>query len=81
MSRAAGRYFPVRIKVDRNRLGCEPLSDDLRRWLDADIGPGRYWFVGERNTPLPDCLLFYFVPVAEAQAFVNSLLVRCLYRR
>jgi hypothetical protein len=71
MSRDAERYFPVRIRVARDRLGRERQYDDMHRWLDANIGPGRYWFVGERLPPLPDTLLFYFVSVADAQAFVD----------
>jgi hypothetical protein len=71
VSRDAERYFPVRIRVARDRLGRERQYDDMRRWLDANIGPRRYWFGGERLPPLPDTMLFYFVTVAEAQAFVD----------
>jgi hypothetical protein len=71
VSGEAERYFPERIRVARDRLGREREYDDTRRWLDANIGPGRYWFVGERLPPLPDMVLFYFVAVANAQAFVD----------
>ena len=41
VSRDAERYFPVRIRVSRDRLGREREYDDMRRWLDANISPGR----------------------------------------
>ncbi|MGH7073754.1 MAG: hypothetical protein ACREFD_06065 [Stellaceae bacterium] len=46
---------------------------DMRRWLDATIGPGRHWFAGERLPRLPDTLLFYFIAAAGAQAFVDRV--------
>jgi hypothetical protein len=72
MARDAERYFPVRIRVDRDQLGREQQYDTMTRWLDHQIGPGRYWFVGAMaNGAMPHCLLFYFVAVADAQAFID----------
>ena len=70
-SRDAERYFPVRIRVARDQLGFQRQYDDMRRWIDANIGVGRWWHVSERLPPLPDTLLFYFVAVADAQAFID----------
>lgn len=71
MVREAERYFPVRIRVARDRLGRDHLFEDMTRWLDQHIGPGRHFLVAERQPLLPDCFLFYFVALADAQAFVD----------
>jgi hypothetical protein len=66
MARDAEKYFPVRIRVARDQLGRDRLFNDMTRWLDQHIGQSRYWFGSERPPLLPDCLLFYFVAVADA---------------
>ncbi|HEX4112582.1 MAG TPA: hypothetical protein VH020_08610 [Stellaceae bacterium] len=70
-ARDAERYFPVRIRVARDQLGRERQFDEMRRWLDQQIGAGRHWHVAERSPPWPDTMLFYFLAVADAQAFVD----------
>ncbi|MGH7073757.1 MAG: hypothetical protein ACREFD_06080 [Stellaceae bacterium] len=65
--------MPERIRVAHDRLGREHHYDDMRRRLDTTIGPGRCWFAGERLPPLPDTLLFDFIAVADAQAFVDRM--------
>jgi len=42
-ARTAEHYFPVRIRVARNRLGYDRHYLDMCRWLDASIGPDRWW--------------------------------------
>jgi hypothetical protein len=69
--RDAEKYFPVRIRIVPDWLATEHQNDDMHRWLDANIGPGRYWFIGGRMPPHPDTFLVYFVAVADAQAFVD----------
>ncbi|MGH7074860.1 MAG: hypothetical protein ACREFD_11750 [Stellaceae bacterium] len=71
--RDAERHSAVRITVTRDQFGRDRQYDDMRRWLDATIEPGRYWFAGERMPPLPDTLLFDFIAVADAQAFVDHV--------
>jgi hypothetical protein len=71
MARDAEQYFPVRIRVARDQLGRERQYDEMRRWLDQQTGPGRHWHIAERLPTLPETLLFYFVAVADAQAFVD----------
>jgi hypothetical protein len=41
------------------------------RWLDEQIGRSRWWHVEERQPTLPDTMLFCFVTVADAQAFID----------
>jgi hypothetical protein len=69
--RDAEQFFPVRIRVARDQLGRERQNEDMRRWLDDAIGLGRWWHVEERLLTLPDTMLFYFLAVAHAQAFIN----------
>jgi hypothetical protein len=72
ISRDAERYFPVRIRVARDQLGRDRQYDDMRRWLDEAIGLNRWWHVEGRLPGLPDTIwLFYFLAIADAQAFVN----------
>ncbi len=70
-ARDAERYFPVRIRIARDWLGRDHEFEKICWWLDAQIGPGRYWHVGERSPPFPDTILFYFVAIADAQAFID----------
>ena len=70
-AKAAEEYFPVRIKVARDALGRDHHYDDMRRWLDAQIGTDRYWIVREAPTGRPDTLLFHFLAVPDAQAFID----------
>jgi hypothetical protein len=72
-ARDAERYFPVRIRVARDRLGRDRQYEEMCRWLDEQIGPARWFHVEERLPTLPDTLLFYFVAVADAQAFIDRL--------
>lgn len=67
----AERYFPVRIRVARDELARDHQYDDMRRWLDEAIGANRWWHVMERPPPMPDTMLFYFLTIADAQAFVD----------
>jgi hypothetical protein len=76
--RDAEVFFLVRIKVERRKLAREHQydimhqHDIMHRWLDQQIGAGRYWFVGERaESDNPDTMVFYFVEVADAQAFIE----------
>ncbi len=50
-ARDAERYFPVRIRIARDRLGRDHQFENMCRWLDTQIGPGRYWHAGERSPP------------------------------
>ncbi|HEX4113779.1 MAG TPA: hypothetical protein VH020_14700 [Stellaceae bacterium] len=70
-ARDAEAHFPVRIRVARDQIARERQYDEMRRWLDQQIGPTRHWHVGERSPPWPDTVLFYFLAVADAQAFVD----------
>jgi len=73
ISQDAELHFPVRIRIARDQLGRERKYDMMHRWLDHHIGPGRYWFVGQRGDgPLPETIRFYFVAVADAQAFIDA---------
>lgn len=69
--RDAEQYFPVRIRVARDQLGRERQYDEMRRWLDEAFGVGHWWHVEERLPTLPDTMLFYFLAVADAQAFID----------
>jgi hypothetical protein len=70
-SRDAERYFPVRIRVEHGQVSRDRQYDQMRRWLDANIGVGRWWNTAERLNSVPDTMLFYFVVVSDAQAFID----------
>ena len=70
-ARDAERYFPVRIRVARDQLGRDKQYELMARWCDEQIGPARWFHVEERVPTLPDTLLFYFVAIADAQAFID----------
>jgi hypothetical protein len=57
--------------VARDRLGRDRQYQDMCRWLDEQIGPAKWWHLEERLPTLPDTLLFYFVAIADAQAFID----------
>ncbi len=40
-------------------------------WLDEQIGPAKCFHVEERLPTLPQRMLFYFVAIADAQAFID----------
>jgi len=67
----AERCFPVRIRVARDRLGRDRQYENMCRWLDTGIGPNRWWHADERLPAHPDTFLFYFVAIADAQAFID----------
>jgi hypothetical protein len=50
-TQAADQFLSVRVRVVRDHLGRDRPHDDLRRWLNAQIGACRYWLVGERSPP------------------------------
>lgn len=70
-ARDAERYFPVRIRVARDKLGRDRQYQDMCQWLDEQIGVANWFHVEERLPTLPDTLLFYFVAVVDAQVFID----------
>lgn len=67
----AERYFPVRIRVASDKLRRDRQYQDMCQWLDEQIGPAKWWQLEERLPTLPDTMLFYFVAIADAQAFID----------
>jgi hypothetical protein len=70
-ARDVERYFPVRIRVARDQLGRDKQCELMARWCDEQFGPARWFHVEERLPTLPDTLLFYFVAIADAQAYID----------
>jgi hypothetical protein len=70
-ARDAERYFPVRIRVARDGLGRDRQYQDMCQWLDEQIGPAKWWHLEERLPTLPDTLLFFFMAIVDAQAFID----------
>lgn len=58
-ARDAERYFPVRIRVARGKLGRDRQYQEMCQWLDEQIGAANWFHVEERLPALPDTLLFY----------------------
>jgi hypothetical protein len=65
MASDAERYFPVRIRIARDRLGRDRQYEDMCRWLGDDIGPNRWWHADERLPAYPAPYSFI------SQAFVD----------
>lgn len=59
----------MRISVARDKLGRDRQYQDM--WLDEQIGPAKCFHVEERLPTLPQRMLFYFVAIADAQAFID----------
>lgn len=66
-----GKYRSAFRTMTRWLFGRCILFEDMMRSLDQHIGPGRHFLVEERQSLLPDCFLYYFVALADAQAFVD----------
>jgi hypothetical protein len=70
-ARDAERYFSIRIRVARDQLGRDKQYELMARWCDEQFSAIRWFHVEERLPTLPDTLLFYFVAVADVQAFID----------
>ena len=67
----AEAYFPVRVRVAVPRGGFGHQLNTMHAWLGQQIGEDRHWTAGGPRSDDTDSLLFYFLTVDDAKAFIG----------
>jgi hypothetical protein len=67
----AERHFPVRVRVAVPPRGFDRQLDEMRAWLDGQLGPANWWNGRGAIGVQTDSVCFYFLSAEDARAFVG----------
>jgi hypothetical protein len=67
----AESYFPVRVRVAVPPKGFGQQLNTMHEWLNQHIGKDRHWVGADADRGQADAVLFYFIEVRDAVAFID----------